>query len=85
MKALIIILIVAIIGYAVWKFKESRRIRNAKKPSIHKATINSSTYIKTAKEISDDFEMEQEIMRMKMEKANEVLKEYDSSKIKKLN
>lgn len=49
MKALIIILIVAIIGYAIWKFIEAKRIKNANKPSIHKVSVKPAPSSKPTK------------------------------------
>jgi len=67
MKTLIIILIVAIIGYAVWKFIEAKRIKNANKPTIHKVSVKSTTEVKSTKqrrkEIDDDTAMSEEIMK----------------------
>jgi len=67
MKTLIIILIVAIIGYAVWKFIEAKRIKNANKPTIHKVSVKPTTEVKSTKqrrkEIDDDTAMSEEIMK----------------------
>lgn len=67
MKTLIIILIVAIIGYAIWKFIEAKRIKNANKPSIHKVSVKPSTAVESTKqrrkEIDDDTAMSEEIMK----------------------
>ena len=67
MKTLIIILIVAIIGYAVWKFIEAKRIKKANKPTIHKVSVKPTTEVKSTKqrrkEIDDDTAMSEEIMK----------------------
>ena len=67
MKTLIIILIVAIIGYAIWKFIKAKRIKNANKPTIHKVSVKPTTAVKSTKqrrkEIDDDTAMSEEIMK----------------------
>jgi predicted negative regulator of RcsB-dependent stress response len=67
MKVILVIAIIAAIGYFSWKFKEAKRIKNANKPSIHKVSVKSTTAVKSTKqrrkEIDDDTAMSEEIMK----------------------
>ena len=83
MKAILIIGILAIVGYAVWKFIEAKRIKNAKKPTIHKVSVKPS---KAVKDANDELKKEMERLKKGMDEAkhnpNSLIKYEDESKLK---
>ena len=64
MKEILVIALIAAIGYFSWKFNKSKRDKMAANAKLYKATIKPSNAVKSAKEINDDLAMEAEMKRV---------------------
>ena len=80
MKVVLVLLLVAAVGYFSWRINKKQRAKYAERKTLHKATIKP----KPAKSQADiALEKEMERMKKAMNDADMIFRDYDSSKIKK--